>query len=66
MSLALDIVYGHGLNNDESCQSQPKKTNGNAELAVHNSKGHFSCCTLLIRQSTSALKVGVPHGWRSI
>ena len=46
-SLAINIVDGHGLNNETRHRLQPKKTK---VTLYYNSKRHFSCCTLLTRQ----------------
>ena len=55
MAPAIDAVNGHGPSNEAHCISHSC-----------NSKRHFTSYTLLTRQCTSILKVGMSNGWQSI
>ena len=61
MTLAINIIDGCDLSN-EVCHEETKEEQGNA-VRINNSfhsKRHLTSCTLLTRQSTSVLNVGVP------
>ena len=60
MTLAIDITDGHGSLSNEAHELLPKKSK--VMLATFHSKGSLTSCILLIRWSTSVLKVGMSCG----
>ena len=57
MALVIDTVDGHGLSNEDCHDFLSKKTTISHSF---NSKPHLTSCTLLMRQSASVKKVGIP------
>ena len=62
MILAIDITDGHGLSSEASHKLLPKKSkvmNATYVSCSFHIKSCITTCTLLTRQSTLVLKVGV-------